>query len=299
LKIYISLISLDAMLSSGGLSLDDTPGIATDHGFRGIEILDRHLCGMEGDALRELRRRCLARNCGIVVDAGCDLTVSDRDAANQEIKYLMRVIDQSEILGCDIVRVALGGQRLSVQKLARGRRRPRPGAKRGASRFLSSALTRRLGYLYRSRAANFIRFDDSRFGNTIRALDLILPYAQRCGISLAIENHWGISSKPEWILKILRGVSGANIGTCPDFGNFPSGTNRYEGLEDLAPRALHVQAKCWSFGPGGEERTIDFGRCLGILKASGYVGNIAVEYEGGGDEMSACVKARDLILRNW
>ncbi len=286
------------MLSAQRLSLADAPDYLADNGFGGIELLDRQLSVVDDDALLALGRRCTARECGVIVDAGCDLTLSDPAAIEAELDHLRKVIDQAALLGCSVVRVALGGSRFSIQKLIRRARTPDPGRADEARSIMSSARVRQFGYLYRSHTSNFIGFDESRFDNTIQALDRILPYANGRGISLAIENHWGISSRPEWILRIVAGVSEPNIGTCPDFGNFPSLTDRYQGLAMLAPLALHVQAKCWSFGKGGEERTIDFGRCLEILGKSGYDRTVAVEYEGGGDEMEACIKARELILGN-
>lgn len=297
MKIYISLISLDAMFSSNRLNLADAPALVKRHHFDGIEILDRQLFGLDKDQLVGIRERCRQYGCGIVVDAGCDLTVSG-PAADLELAHLRTVIDQAAILGSSIVRIAVGGQRFSIQKLVRPVRSSTTAGSENKRKIMSSALVRRIGYLYRSRASNVVSYDDSSFRNVTDALDRVLPYAAAQGISLAIENHWGISSRPEWILRIIQGVSCQNFGTCPDFGNFPSGTDRYAGLAMLAPHALHVQAKCWSFRQDGEERTIDFGRCIGILKQAGYDGPLAVEYESGGDGMEACIMARQLIFRS-
>jgi len=297
-KIYLSLISLDAMLTSRRLTLADSPALAADHGFEGVEILDRQISGLDDDGLGKFHQICRRFGCGVVVDAGCDLTVPGQEAVERELSHLRRVIDQASILGCTTVRLAIGGQRLSIQKLNRRNRPSGPAGGKYKRTVMSSAWVRRAGYLYRSRWANHAKYAEPVFRSAIEALCRILPYAGERGISLAIENHWGISSRPEWIMRILKGVDAANIGTCPDFGNFASRADRYAGIAMLAPAALHVQAKCWSFRSDGEERTIDFGRCMGILKDAGYDGTVAVEYEGGGDELSACINARQLILRS-
>lgn len=296
MKIYISLISLNTMLSSRGLALHDVPALASAYGFDGIEILDRQLSALDADALGELGDRCKALECGVIVDAGCDLTRAD--TCVPEIGHLETVIEQAAGLGCTVVRVAIGGQRFSIQKLIRRSRPPAAKGDHGKRTLMSAAWLRRAGYLYRSRASNFARLDENSVLNAVDALDRVLPIAEKRGIALAIENHWGISSRAEWIVRMLDDVTGTNIGTCPDFGNFPSRADRYAGLEMLAPRALHVQAKCWGFRNDGEERTIDFGRCMRILRDCGYDRTVAVEYEGGGDGMQACIKARELILRS-
>jgi sugar phosphate isomerase/epimerase len=89
------------------------------------------------------------------------------------------------------------------------------------------------------------------------------------------------------------------LGTCPDFGNFPSSVDRYQGLRLLAPKALHAQAKSWRFRRDGEERSIDYRRALGILHEAGYDGPIAIEYEGPGNDLEGCLRTRALILKHW
>jgi sugar phosphate isomerase/epimerase len=46
------------------------------------------------------------------------------------------------------------------------------------------------------------------------------------------------------------------------------------------PHARAVSAKCYDFGPDGEESTIDFSRMIAIVKAAGYTGYVGIEYEG-------------------
>jgi len=107
-------------------------------------------------------------------------------------------------------------------------------------------------------------------------------------------------------LRVIDRVDSPWLGTCPDFGNFPANIDRYAGLRALAPRAFNVQAKAWRFDlqakawrfdHEGQERTIDYARCLEILRQCGYEGAIAVEYEGPGDELANCAKARSLIQK--
>ncbi|MFQ5824566.1 MAG: hypothetical protein ACE5JB_10965 [bacterium] len=67
----------------------------------------------------------------------------------------------------------------------------------------------------------------------------------------------------------------------------------------LSIKALHVHAKSFDFDTNGEERYLDYQRCLQILKDSGYDGTITVEYEGAGDALKGCLQTRDLILKYW
>jgi len=116
-----------------------------------------------------------------------------------------------------------------------------------------------------------------RAAESFRAL---LEYAASSGIRILIENHGGLSSDPDWLVSLVELVGDPRLGTLPDFGNFPKGTDRYRAVEKMMPHAGAVSAKCYDFGPDGNETTIDFARMLGIVRAAGYSGHIGIEYEG-------------------
>lgn len=301
MQIYLALVSLQSKLAGSSFRLQDAPALIRQYNFSDFEVLDRELAKYSPAELKAVSAQCAAHACGVVVDVGCDLTHAAGAAAQTEIKHLENMIDVAVLMGCTIVRITLGGQAFSVQKLLRrgGRdpKRSRRRKARGLQSLLSHALARRMGYRFRALASNFLPLSEVRMMQAINNLKDCLPYAQQRGIDLAIENHWGITSRAEWIMKVIDAIGSNRIGTCPDFGNFPSGSDRYAALELLAPAALHVQAKCWHFSPGGEESTIDYERCINELRRAGYDKTIAVEYEGGGDELGACLRARDLIQR--
>lgn len=111
-------------------------------------------------------------------------------------------------------------------------------------------------------------------------LQHVLGYAQDGGCSVLLENHGGLSSDPAWLRSLVELVDHPRLGTLPDFGNFPPEIDRYAAVETLMPAAKAVSAKCYDFGPGGEETTIDFTRMIGIVKEAGYSGYVGIEYEG-------------------
>ena len=108
----------------------------------------------------------------------------------------------------------------------------------------------------------------------------LLDYASGTGLSILLENHGGLSSDPAWLGSLVDLVNHRQLGTLPDFGNFPPDVDRYQAVQELMPHAKAVSAKCYDFGPDGEETTIDFARMIGIVKAAGYTGYIGIEYEG-------------------
>jgi L-ribulose-5-phosphate 3-epimerase len=108
----------------------------------------------------------------------------------------------------------------------------------------------------------------------------LCEYARDSRINVAIENHGGISSNPDVVVRLMKLVKQPNFGTLPDFGNFPKEIDRYEAIEKLMPYAQGVSLKCMDFGPNGKETTIDLDRCMAIVKKAGYRGWVGIEYEG-------------------
>jgi sugar phosphate isomerase/epimerase len=108
----------------------------------------------------------------------------------------------------------------------------------------------------------------------------LLDYAEGTDLRILIENHGGLSSDPDWLVSFIELVGDPRLGTLPDFGNFPEGTDRYRAVEKMMPHAGAVSAKCYDFAADGNETTIDFARTLNIVKAAGYEGYVGIEYEG-------------------
>ncbi len=112
------------------------------------------------------------------------------------------------------------------------------------------------------------------------AFGALLEYAKGTGVDLMIENHGGPSSDAAWLVSLIGLVGDPRLGTLPDFGNFPPGVDKYDSVAKMMPYAKAVSAKCYDFGPDGQETTIDFARMLEIVRAAGYRGYVGIEYEG-------------------
>lgn len=120
--------------------------------------------------------------------------------------------------------------------------------------------------------------EDDGFKWCQECLEKCLPKAEQCGVTLALENHWGLSRTPEGLLRLLDSVSSPWLGALMDTGNFLE--DPYDKLAAIAPRTVYVQAKTY-FG-GGEWYTLDldYKRIAKILGDAGYTGFVALEMEG-------------------
>jgi sugar phosphate isomerase/epimerase len=110
---------------------------------------------------------------------------------------------------------------------------------------------------------------------------MLVEYADASGINVLIENHWGLSSEPDWLMGLMERVNHPRFGTLPDFGNFPEEIDRYDAVGRMMPRAKAVSAKCYDFDDStGAETKIDYAKMMDIVLAAGYSGYVGIEYEG-------------------
>ena len=65
---------------------------------------------------------------------------------------------------------------------------------------------------------------------------------ERRGIRIATENHGGLSTDPEMMVRLVQGVDSPAMATLPDLGNFP-GEIVVEGIRRIMPWAANVHVK--------------------------------------------------------
>ena len=106
--------------------------------------------------------------------------------------------------------------------------------------------------------------EDEGFQWCIDAIKACLPTAEKGGVVLALENHWGLTRTPEGLLRIVNAIDSRWLGVLMDTGNFLEAP--YEKLEQIASKTVFVQAKTY-YG-GGEWYTLDLDylRIAKILK---------------------------------
>lgn len=310
MDIYLALSSIRRSLRAQGVTLPEVPDFLTQHGFQGLELSDRDLGSHNPHHAEPLRHRCQALGCGLVYDVNCDLTLADPLRWQAQVGYVKQMLPFAHGLGARALRICLGGQLLSIQGLLRrfsastDHSPAQQGARsdhRAASLkgLLLNRCTLQLARTARRHLPARIPHLGEKTQRAIAALREIIPIAAQLRLPVVIENHWGISTRPEPILQVVDALNTPWLGTCPDFGNFPRSVDRYHGLRLLAPKALHAQAKSWRFDRNGEERSIDYQRALAILREARYDGPIAIEYEGPENDLEACLRTRALILKHW
>lgn len=135
--------------------------------------------------------------------------------------------------------------------------------------------------------------EDDAFKWCIDSIQKCMSRAEELGVLLALENHWGLGSTPEGMLRILKAINNPWLQLLMDTGNFLE--NPYSKLEMIAPYTCFVQAKTYYGGGEWYSLDLDYKRIAEILKKVNYQGYISIEFEGKEDPDSGVKKSVDLL----
>jgi len=120
------------------------------------------------------------------------------------------------------------------------------------------------------------------------------------GILVALQNHSGLTSTGDDMLRFHKSVNHPNFSLLLDTGHFtgrngPNGPKReghtydnyYRSIEQVAPITQFVRAKLYQLDERGKEQFIDYNRVFNILRGVHYNGFVSLVYEGKEDELTA------------
>jgi L-ribulose-5-phosphate 3-epimerase len=135
--------------------------------------------------------------------------------------------------------------------------------------------------------------EEDGFKWCVDGLTRCLAHAEKRGVLLALENHWGLARTPEGLLQILNAIQSPWLGALMDTGNFLE--DPYPKLKLIAPKTIFVQAKTY-YG-GGEWYTLDldYKRIAQLLAEVNYSGYVSLEMEGKEDPQTAVPKSIEML----
>ncbi len=119
--------------------------------------------------------------------------------------------------------------------------------------------------------------------NFLECYSECLELAAGKGVFLGLENHGGIVSGADPLVRIMKAVDSKWAGINLDSGNFHT-EDPYGDLEKIAPYAVNVQMKTSVRAKGKDKaEPMDVPRLIAILKKANYQGWFTLEYEDGDD----------------
>jgi sugar phosphate isomerase/epimerase len=137
--------------------------------------------------------------------------------------------------------------------------------------------------------------EDDGYKWCVDGIQQCLQKAEECGVLLALENHWGLGSTPEGMLRIHDTVNSPWLGLLMDTGNFLE--NPYDKLEKIVNKTSFVQAKTYYGGGEWYSLELDYARIIAMLKKANYQGYISIEFEGKEPGTLGVKKSVDLLRK--
>lgn len=243
--------------------------LAAEMGFDAVEILEVQMHNKDNGYLQSLKRQALAAGldlCGMSTHQG--FVTPDADKREEDIKKTIDSIELAYKLGIPTIRVNTGRWRTtkSFDELMK-------------NRGIEPPLE---GYT-----------DDDAFPWVIESLQQCLPVAEKCGVVLGLENHWGLGRTAAGVMRIVDAIDSPWLQVTMDTGNFLE--SPYDQLEVLAPKTIFVQAKTYYGGGTWYTLDLDYDRIADILRRQKYRGYISLEFEGQEDPKTAVPKSLALL----
>jgi len=235
-------------------SIERCIDLAGEMGFDGVEILHRQMEQEENSYLQRLNRRAFLLGldlCGFSTHQG--FLSPDRTVRQKNVEHTIHCIELAYRLGIPTMRVNTGtwGTSKNFDELMKNKGIEPPPA----------GVTEEEGFRW-----------------VIDGLGQCLKTAERCGVLLGLENHWGLGRTAAGVMRVVEALKSPWLQITLDTGNFLE--NAYEQMAQLAPRAVLVQAKTYFGGGRWYSLDLDYPRIAGLLRKHNYSGYISLEFEG-------------------
>lgn len=127
--------------------------------------------------------------------------------------------------------------------------------------------------------------DEDIIKNVIANLNEALPYAEKRGVMLGLENHDFVRNI-DYLLEILKAIDSKWLGVIWDSANLSASPDPYAQLERIAPYAVTAQVKVMT-KVNGKDVPADYARLVQILREAQYRGYLIFEYEEEEDPFTA------------
>lgn len=243
--------------------------LSAEWGLDGVELLHRQMENEDKGYLQRLKRRAFVNGldlCGFSTHQG--FLSPDESVRTKNIDHTIHCMELAYDLGIPTMRVNTGtwGTSRNFDELMKNRGIEPP----------------KEGYT-----------DEDGFGWVIASLEKCLPAAEKCGVLLGLENHWGLGRTAEGVLRIVNKIDSPWLQVTADTGNFLE--DPYDRLALLAPKTILLQTKTYYGGGLWYALELDYPRIARIFREHNYRGYVSLEFEGREDPLVAIPKSVNLL----
>jgi len=245
--------------------------LAHDMGFDGVEILHRQMEKTDNSYLQNLKRRAFLHGLDLMgLSTHQTFLTPDTAKRQKNIEHTIQCLELAYAMGIPTMRVQSGtwGTSKDFDDLM---------AHRGIEEPLK-------GYT-----------DEDGFRWVQESYEKILPTAEKCGVTMGFENHWGLGRTPEGLLRIVDSLNSPWLKITLDTGNFLE--DPYDKLAKCATKAALVQAKTYYGGGLWYSLDLDYPRIAKILRDANYRGYISLEFEGKDNPRTGVPKSLELLRK--
>lgn len=240
---------------------------AANMGIEGVDVLHKQMDSEDNCYLQKLKR--LAYENGVALVCLCihqGWVNPDKEYRQRMVNHTIRCINLAYKMGIPVLRLNSGtwGTSGSFDNLMKARGIEEPIK----------------GYT-----------NEDAFGWVRDAIYECLPVAEECGVTLALENHWGIAGTPEGMLRIKKDVNSKWLKFLMDTGNFLE--DPYDKLEQVLPETIFISAKTYNGGGTWYTLDLDYDRIVKQIHDAGFRGYMTLEFEGKENPdtaVPACIK---------
>ena len=247
---------------------------AADSGVMGLEILEQQLESEDNSYLQGIKRQAFRRGLALYnIGTSQNFIAKDVETRQQQVQHTLHCIDLAHALGVPSIRVNAGTWQT-------------PG---GPGLVESRGWTEPWdGYS-----------EDDGFAWAIEGLGACVDHAEERGVMLLLENHWGLTTTAEGMLRVLEGVNSPWLRAILDMGNFYYDGDMYSAMERIAPYVYLAHAKTYPGGGLVFTIDIDYARVFRILENAGFQGYVSIEMEGKEHAETAVPKGVEMLLEAW
>jgi L-ribulose-5-phosphate 3-epimerase len=247
--------------------------LAAHMGFDGVEILHRQMEKEDNATLQAIKQRAFLNGvdlCGFSTHQG--FLSPSKETRQKNVDLTVKQLELAYAMGIPTMRVNTGtwGTSKNFDELMKNRGIEPP----------PKGVT-----------------DDEGFQWAIDALTECTKTAEKLGVTMGLENHWGLGRTPEGVLKIVDAIKSPWLQVTLDTGNFLE--DPYDKLEMLADKACLVQAKTYYGGGLWYTLDLDYARIGKLLRTHGYKGYVSLEFEGKDDPTTAIPKSLALLRKSF